>query len=173
MRNLLTSMFLFALWYSSNGQELSVGYFSHYGLQPGTKVGLTVETPYKKLLFSPQFAYFSRTGNNTNWLINLELGKKHEIEGKRRYMLFSGGIGYWRQLEELGFSVDLGSGSTTSREYELNHYVVPTVNLEMGWAYEKLGYFVKSSIGSKFGNRESSMVIFIELGLKMKLKANE
>lgn len=168
----LLALLVLVSFYSSS-QELSVGYFSHYGFQPGGKVGLTVETPYKGLLFSPQFAYFSRLGNNTNWLINLELGKKHEIEGKRRYLLFSGGVGYWRQSEELGFSIDLGSGSTTSREYELKHYVVPTLNLEMGWAYEKLGYFVKSSVGSRIGDGESSMVIFLELGLKLKLKGDE
>ncbi len=144
---------------------MSVGYFSLFANQPGIKGAVYFEAPSSDLFISPQVAYFSKDKDQTNWLLNLEIGKDFMQDGKNRYVSFAGGLGYWRQTTDALND----HGSSIFREAIIDSYVVPSISFEMGWRYNQVGWYLKNSLGSKLGKDVSSLVIFLELGLKISL----
>lgn len=162
-RPFILILLIFA-WKLVSAQEISAGYFGLYAVQPGAKMALYVPVPGSDLFLSPQVAYFSRIDNHTNWLINLELGRKFTRVERKRYAAISGGVAYWRQTE----TVNVNTGPV-SRENIIRHFLLPTINFEMGWQFSRIGCFIKNSVGSKIGSGQGNMALFLETGLKIQL----
>ena len=186
-------LFLFSCWmvFSSSAQEesepksipISISYFGQSAIHPGIKVGTAFKlkswsaskgekVKLRDLVVQPQFAIYTRVGYNTNYYFLTDLGYRMQTQDKRFYMIFSGGLGYLMQSEHLGFSVDLGSGDHTNKNREFRGYFIPTVSYELGGNIKpKLGWFTKVAMGRQFsGAKENSSVLFLDVGVKIKLK---
>ena len=167
-----------ALAQNQNGFPLSVGYLGHFGFQPGLKVstefslmGRDLPNAPKQWFASPQVGIFTNPGDDTNYLINFEAGFKKNNTSKHRYRAFTAGLGYMAQSKLVAFAVNLGNGDTDSRERDTRHFALPTLSFEHGWATHKpLGWYIKYTVGSALGGeRETSLTLFIEAGVKFKL----
>jgi len=159
----------------------SVSYLGHIGFQPGLKLGLemplmgqatqVLPDEMRTWIIRPQVGYFTNPGDDQNWLINVEAGIRKPIAGKNAYRIFSFGLGYLNQSKMNSFSVNLGNGQTDNRQRVSDHFLLPTLNYEYGWAtHRKVGWFTKVGLGRRsFGNHDSFM-LFAELGIKFKFK---
>lgn len=152
-------------------QQASIGYLGHWGYQPGAKISYyhQLENDFQ---ISPQVGFFSRSGFNNNWLINLEVGRRFHKEEKRRYTVIGIAAGYWRQAEEIGFTINLGTGNTTAEDIEIRNYFIPALTHEQGWKYDKWTPYFKNSLGMRYGNGGSTLAYFLEIGVKMKFGPN-
>ena len=103
---LFTSSLLFAQT-PKKGIPLSVGYYGHFLIQPGVKIGThfnfkewETENVGKKgafiksknLFVSPQIGYFARPKNNINLLINADVGYKKIKRERNSYSAWSIGF---------------------------------------------------------------------------------
>lgn len=165
---------------------ISLAYFGNFAIQPGVKVGTELDFKYwekesspkiQKLFISPQFAVFTRVRKNTNYFFNVNIGYKRQNKERKLYQSFSLGLGYLLQNELLSFSVNLGSGDITDKNKELRHYFLPTINYELGGYIgqkRNFGWYSQYSLGSKIApSRESSVVVFLEVGGKLFLRKSQ
>lgn len=162
----------------------SFSYLGHIGFQPGIRVGLEMPLmgkPSKPLpedlrtwIIRPQAAIFSNPGDDRNLILNVETGIRKPIEGKNTYRLYSFGLGYLNQSKLNSFTINLANGNTDSRNRVSDHFLLPTLSYEYGWAtHRKMSWFSKVSLGRKFfGNRGNGMMLFLELGIKLNHKKN-
>ena len=162
----------------------SFSYLGHLGFQPGVKVGLEMPLmgkPSKPLpedlrtwIIRPQAAIFSNPGDDRNLILNVETGIRKPLVGKNSYRLYSFGLGYLNQSKLNSFTVNLANGNTDSRNRVSDHFLLPTLNYEYGWAtHRKMSWFSKVSLGRRlFGNHGDALMLFVELGVKLKHKKN-
>ena len=167
-----------------DGKTWSFSYLGHLGFQPGVKVGLEMPLMGKPSsaspedmrtwIIRPQAAFFTNPGDDQNLLINVETGIRMPISGKNAYRIISFGLGYLNQSKLQSFSVNLGNGQTDNKQRVSDHSLLPTLNYEYGWAtHRKMSWFSKLSIGRRlFASNEDTMLLFLELGVKLKLKKN-
>lgn len=189
MKYILTILFLLGIHlhlFAQKENSISVAYFGNFAIQPGLKIGSQFNfktwekdkfhkkdtiTKLQKLFVSPQFTIFTRPERNTNYLINVDLGYQFQNKERKLYQAVSLGLGYLLQSELLSFSVNLGSGETSNKNRESRHFFLPTLNYELGGYIgqeRKFAWYTKYGLGSKlFGEIESSMLVFLELGAKI------
>lgn len=168
--------------------DISIAYYSQFLFQPGITVGISLPTKSwdseherktgtitrtNSLFWSPQVAVFTQPGSHTSYLANVEFGYRRQIQGKGFYHAASVGLGYLTQFDLLSFTVNLGNGNTEAKDRERHGYIMPTLNYEIGGLLNpNLGWYSKLSAGSKFSTEQvSSNVLFVELGVKIKLSA--
>lgn len=178
MRQLLIILFILPTTLQLISQEttkrppIAISYFSNYGFQPGLKVGtaftLTGDST-RQWLISPQLGVFTNPGDDTNTLLNLDLGFKRPKPQKHAYSTWSAGLGYLRQSKLQSFSVNLGNAKTSDQKRVGDDFLLPTLSYEYGWAtHRKISWYVKSAIGSRLlGRNEHSMMILLEFGIKL------
>lgn len=165
---------------------ISVGYFSNFGFQPGVAIGTSFDlktwekekaknqgtvTKVRRFFISPQIGFYSRIGQNSNYLLSVEGGYKRQKKGDRRYVAFSAGLGYLLQSQALSFSVNLGTGEHSNKQRQINHFLLPTANVEFGGGISRtVGWYTKMSLGSKISaKQESQMTLFVGFGVKLYL----
>ncbi|MEO1260973.1 MAG: hypothetical protein AAFZ15_19390 [Bacteroidota bacterium] len=165
---------------------ISLGYFGHYAIQPGLKVGTQFNlkewktagdkkgktiTKYKSFFIGPQLGFFSFPGNHTSFLISADLGYKRIKSPKNKYSAFSIGLGYLAESRVLSMVIDLSDGGVNNKEREWRNYFLPTINYEFGRQINPvLSWYGKSSLGMKLSTeREGSMSVFTELGVKINI----
>ncbi len=178
MKQLLIILFLSAGFYQAGAQEspgrppVSVGYFSHYGFQPGLKIGtmfpLAGDT-LRQWVFSPQLGFFTNPGDDTNALFNLEVGYKRPKSGKHAYSQWSAGLGYLHQSKLQSFSINLGNGNTGDRQRVGDNFLLPTISYEYGWAtHRKISWYLKPALGIRLlGRNEHSTMLLLEFGIRL------
>lgn len=156
--------------------NVSIGYFSNYGFQPGVKIGTQfqlknweTEDYAKSYFISPQLGFYSWIGNDFNVLVNAELGYQRVKNQRNTFSAVSIGIGYLAESEIISIDVNLSDGSK-EKSRELRNHLLTTINYEFGKKVNSnLSWYGKPSFGWKLSDN-SSMVIMIELGLKFNLK---
>ena len=176
--------------HQAEGTPISISYYGPYLIQPGLKIGtdLTLKNWQstrekgdnsfildKKLLISPQVGFFVRSGNNTNYFVNTEIGfKRHKIS-RKSYLAFWAGLGYQFQIEVLSFTVDLSTGETVAWEKENRHYFLSALSGEYGGHISpKIGWFSKYTIGIRTGGDiGTATLLAFELGAKIFLSKKE
>lgn len=159
-----------------SGFPISVGYFGHYAIQPGIKIGTEISldgrvNDVRNWFVSPQLGFFTKPGDKNNYLINVETGIRKRKNSKNRYHSYALGIGYLIKSKLNSFSVNLGSGNTDGRNRVSTGHLLTTFNYEYGWNTDKpTQWYTKYSVGSTFStNAESTVVMFIELGVKFRI----
>ena len=165
---ILSFLLLPATWVLGQDLALSTGYFGPYLMQPGIKVG--AEFDFGKIYVSPQLAYFSRLGNNTNGMVNLEAGFRKQKSDKKFFSTYSMGVAYLYQSELLSSIVALGS-SAIENTRESRHYFIPSLNFGFGWSVkDRLDWYTKISGAWKIAaDQEGQFLLLGELGLKWDL----
>ena len=164
-------------------QFVSFSYLGHIGIQPGLRVGLEMPlikpcpekgVPKNNWVIRPQAAFFTNPRDDRHLLVNAEVGLKKARRGKNNYQLISFGLGWLNQSKLESFSVNLGNGQTDNEQRASDHFLLPTLNYEYGWAtHRKVSWFSKLGLGHRLlGNKEESLMLFLEIGLKLKLKKN-
>lgn len=163
--------------FDAPGIPFSIGYYGHYGIQPGIKVGTEISLEarpnlIKQWFISPQLGFFTNPGDRNNYIINTEGGFKKLDTKKNRYHAYSVGLGYMLQSKLNSSAINLGTGNTDSKERITTGRILPTVNYEYGWNIDRpLQWYLKYSIGSSIAlSDENRMSMFIEFGVKLKLK---
>jgi len=170
-RFLIYCLLTFIISSAVTAQEIGIGYAGHFVYQPGFKV--TYSQQIGNFYGNGNITYFSRIGDNRNWLFNVEAGKKFQKESKRRYMNLGMSLGYWRQVEIVGFSIDLSTGNTLSEDLSIRNYFIPAVVYEQGWQYGQYVPYLKNTLGVRSGNSQGSFSYFFEVGVKYTLGKNE
>ena len=173
-----------ALAQTPGNLTISAGYFGHFAIWPGAKVGLHYDLKQwskdkpkgvktTTLFVSPQAGFYTRPRFHTTYLINGEAGIRRQREDKKAYSAFSGGLGYLAQMEIMTITVNL-SGETTGKEREHRGYLVPTLSYEFGRAISpRTGLYAKVSYGTTVSSsREWSGIAFLELGVKFRTKSS-
>lgn len=163
---------------SADPERLAIGYYGHFGFQPGVRLSTslslntTTNTSARQWLISPQLAFFTNPGDDRNLLAGVELGLKKPNSDKNAYHVWAIGLGYLAQSKFRSFSVNLGSGQTSDNQYVHNGFLLPTLSYEYDWAtHRQTSWYMKYSVGQRmFGQEESSFMLFIELGAKLKWK---
>ncbi len=158
---------------------ISVGYFGHFAYQPGLKIGTEFSLMgrsdtdnYSRQWFgSPQIAFFSNPGSDTNFFVNFEAGIRKQKKGKNSYTAYSAGLGYRLQSKLESFSVNLSTGDRTNKIRNSYGFLVPTLNIERGWRTHKpLSWYSKFSVGSSLFGNQNQFMLFLEVGVKFKIK---
>lgn len=174
--------------FSQNAKKsipISIGYFSNYGFQPGAKIGTHFDlknwetesenkkgtfTKSKSLYISPQIGFFSFVKNNTNFMVNADIGYRRIKSLKNRYSAFSLGLGYMNRSQITGVAVNLSDGSQ-EKQRTSSSYFLPTLNCEFGkFINSKIGWYSKFSYGLRLSpNEKQTTMFFIELGTRVNL----
>ena len=177
---------LFAIWIgtglalvsqpSPQVLPVSIAYLGNNAIYPGFKVGVQFDVKNwdndvreKSFYLSPQMGFFSRPENHNSFWLNLEGGLTRRKQGRSGYSAFSLGLGYLLQSQLLSYSVNLSTGERSNKVREARHYLLPTLNYELGGRIsDTLNWFGKITGGIKvLGEPESSSVVFIEGGVKI------
>lgn len=171
---------LFSLISEGRGQSLSLpihlSYYSPYFLQPGAKLGTSVELmdvsgngKDRTLSLSPQVAFFSQLGVNQNYLLNAELNLSRQREDKKRVQGFGIGLGYLLSSKNLGPVVNLGSAEVSSGERENASFVLPTLSYSLGLRPDKgPPWQVKFFLGRKISFEDQGELFFgFETGISL------
>ena len=182
------NLFLLCLFLGANfwlnGQTtprpISIAYFGQFAIEPGLKIstefGLNkwttdkLKAKNKQLFISPQLGFFVRPDNNSNLLLNADIGIKKQKEGKSGFSAFSLGLGYLHQFQISAIEVQLGDGNqSTSRESIA--YFLPTINYAFGNKLgANIGWYSKIGVGQRLGGGiSSSLSILFEIGLQFRL----
>ncbi|OJJ16945.1 hypothetical protein BKI52_29960 [marine bacterium AO1-C] len=188
------TIFLLLAWCSINaysqdndrGLPISIGYFGHYAIQPGLKVGTEIPfktwekersrkkgnvTRVKRLSINPQLAWFTRINRDANYLINAEVMYKTRKKEKGFYTAFTAGLGYLIQSKVESFSINLATGEKTNKQRSSSHFLMPSLGFELGGNLNsKLGWYNKYTWGQRFfssNGNGSTMSVFVELGVKL------
>ena len=183
---LLFSLFSIGAYCQSNEQGLpiSIGYFGHYAIQPGVKVGTEItlktwekeltkknKTRLKRLSINPQLAWFTRVNRDANYLLNAEAMYKIGRTDRGFYIAFTAGLGYLLQSKVESFSINLATGEKTNKQRASSHFLMPSLGFEFGGNLNsKLGWYNKYTWGQRFfssNGNGSTMSIFAELGVKL------
>lgn len=163
----------------TDAMPISIGYYGHYLIQPGVKVGTqfdmdlwgrgTDSSAKRRWFVSPQAGIYTRPGNETTVLLNAEVGFRRPKAGRPSYRAWGLGFGYLAQSEVLGMRVRLSDGATRGTERDLRHFFMPTLNYEWGRrASATWGWYVKYAIGRTLSPvRDGKMVMFVELGVTL------
>lgn len=171
----------FSIW-AQTGIPVSISYFSPFGFQPGVKIGTSIvlenrqfEKPNSSQSISwiatPQLGYYNRIGHHSNFLTQIDIGRKQRKKGKSKYYMPSIGIGYLYSKETLSNKINLGSGESSKGEIQRNGFFLPTVSYEWGRdIFEKMGWHIKLTCGRKISTKlEDAAFIALEFGLKFSL----
>ena len=182
MKNTLLSFLLLIAAFSLTGQSagipISVAYFGQFGFQPGGKIAVAfplkavnAKMPTANNLFvSPQIGFFVYPKNNSNVLLNAEVGIKKQKKGKSGFSAFSIGLGYLHQFQISRITIQLGDGGQSTNRSSIS-YFLPSINYAFGnklrtnldW-YSKIGY------GQRLGGSiTSSTILLLEVGLQFQL----
>jgi len=165
---------------SGTAIPINIGYYGAFGIQPGLKVGTELvlkewnrgeegNNKYAELYVSPQLGAFVYPLNNTNGVLNADIGYRWGNRDRRFYTAPSIGLGYLMSSQILSRQIDLGTGAVVEKNRELRHYFLPTINMELGKAgQDRWGWFVKGSFGRKLApRRESEAFLALELGVRL------
>ena len=179
MQTRFTLLLLFLTSFSfaqteEGGLPVSIAYFGNYIIQPGLKIGTrhTMKqwqgqaSKSQQLLFSPQVGVYTRPGNNTNYVLNLEFGYHRQKAERKRHAVYSIGLAYLLQSNLVSRNVSLGSGDQDyTRASE--HAFVPTIAYEFGALIKpQWRWYVKTAVGNKFrADQEGAMIIWLDFGL--------
>lgn len=184
----LLAMGLHGNIHAQNQLPLSVSYYGHMGMQPGLKVGL--DFPVKswekqgerlkarQLFLSPQLGGFFAPGitgfmsKHSDVVLNVDFGYRSQPVDGNWYYSFAAGMGLLGQSLVLSETWSLGNGGLLEKEREFTLYLLPTVNFEFGRKIgDRMEIFQRTTYGSRLNpNRESSAMLFAELGLTIYLK---
>ncbi|MEM8908685.1 MAG: hypothetical protein AAGD05_12620 [Bacteroidota bacterium] len=185
MKNIvLLALILFwvKLGHSQNQKlPISVSYLGQLAYQPGLKIGSHFElknwtttakqfTKLKSFYISPQIGFFTQPNAHTSYLINADFGYKRIKSHNQKYSAWSIGLAYMLQSQIIEWQVHLNDGSKEKIRANWNWFL-PTLNYEFGQAiHTNLHWYGKFSYGIKMApNRESTMLLFVELGIKFNL----
>ena len=185
MKNLLFSCLFLCSALSLLGQEeglpISIAYFSQFGFQPGAKIATefslktlnnTTQAVKKRHLFiSPQIGFFVRPGNNTNLLLNADVGIKKQQEGKSSFSAFSLGLGYLQEFRVSTIAIQLGDGGQSTSRTSFS-YFLPTINYAFGNRLSStVDWYSKIGVGQRIGGGISNTTtVLLEVGLQFQLK---
>jgi len=161
----------------------SFSYLGHLGFQPGLRAGLEMPLikpcpekglPDNNWIIRPQLGFFANPGDDRHIILNTEVGIKKPRKGKNSYRTFTFGLGYLNQSKLRSTSINLGTGNTDSKQRVSDHFLLPTINYEYGWATHKTTiWFSKLGLGRRLlGSNEDALMLFVELGIKLKTKKN-
>ena len=161
-------------------QPISIAYFGQFAIEPGLKISTEfdlnkwatqrLQAKNKHLFISPQLGFFVRPNNNTNVLLNADIGIKKQKEGKSAFSAFSLGLGYLHQFQVSAVTVQLGDGNQSTNK-ESKAYFLPTINYAFGNKLgTNMGWYSKIGVGQRLGGGISnSLSILIEVGLQFRL----
>ena len=164
------------------GIPISIGYFGHYFIQPGLKIGTAFslksweakrnDNRIKAFVISPQIGGFTRPGNHTGILVSAELGYNRQNEKGNSFSTLSIGLGFLTQYDIVSLTVNLGNGDSIEKSRKRQGYFIPTINYEFGRAiHQKMDWYAKFSYGARLSAaQEGAGVIFTELGIRFKLQ---
>ena len=166
---------------TSKKTPISIGYFGHLAYQPGMKIGAQFDLKSwkkgseeaaitKSFYVSPQIGLYTYPTVHTSYLANADFGYKRVKSRSQKYWAFSIGLGFLNQSQITERRVNLNDGSK-EKTRENWAWFLPTLNYEFGKSInEKIGWYGKLSSGLKMAStRETSMVLFTEIGLKFNL----
>ena len=171
-----------SLWAQSDRGALpvSVSYFGGFAYQPGIKLATEIslvrrqdtENYSRQWYGSPQLAFYTNPGSDSNYLINFETGIGRQKKDKNTYWSYSIGLGYLMESKIRSFSVNLGTGDKSNKRRASQSFLLPSLNVERGWrTHRPLSWFTKYSVGSTlFGGDENQLMMFLEFGVKFKIK---
>ncbi|MBO6516105.1 MAG: hypothetical protein JJ975_06115 [Bacteroidia bacterium] len=161
--------------------KASIGYFSHGGIHPGGKIGAEYVLSEKmkpvseverkiSLLMNPQIGGFIRENFYTGILVNNELGLQRQRTDRKRYSIYSIGLGYLHFVEVVDYTVNL-QGEITNKTRENRPYFFPSVNYALGRDIgERFGIYGKLTYGMRMTSaRENATQLFVEFGMKLGL----
>jgi len=172
-RGLLIIIFCSLTWLLK-AQVFQVGYYGHYGIDPGVKIGAQLriagETKGHQLYTSPQLGYFNQRQGYQSIVINNDIGYLHRKNAGGFYKAISGGLAYIMEFNTASYSTSVGDGSSSSNT-NINHMFMTTINLEIGGRIvNDFGWYTKGSFGGKVPrNNNLEMVVLFELGLNYSL----
>ena len=168
---------------------VKVGYWGGFAYQAGLKVGAqpTLKAwtkahkkrqlaSMRRLFVGFNLGFYNRYRDHSNILVEAEVGFQTQREGKKFYHGVSGSIGALGrfQIETITYDVSDGSISSIKRDGRslspilLNYFLGKDINETWGW-YTKVSYGVLLA-EQRFPNlRESSGMLFFELGVKINL----
>ncbi len=159
---------------------VSIGYFGHFGFQPGIKVGTEIsmmgridsDNFSKQWFGSPQIAFFTNPGSDSNYMVNFDVGLRKRKKPKNSYSAFTLGMGYFIQSKLESFSVNLSNGDRSNKVRNSQGFLLPTLNYEYGWRTDKpMSWYFKYSIGQTLlSGNDNRMMMFLEFGVKFKIK---
>ena len=175
----------------SDSEKLPIkaGYWGGFGYQAGFKVGAQptlkawTKTHEKRQLASMRrlfvglnMGFYNRYRDHSNILVEAEVGFETRREGKKFYHGVSGSIGAMGRFQIVGINYDVGDGSISSinrdgRTYSpvlLNYFLGKDIDETWGW-YTKVSYGILLAERRFLDLRESSGMIFFELGVKINL----
>ena len=176
--------------YSQNDGRLpiTIGYFGHYAIQPGVKVGTEIRLKtwtkermrknrdivrMKYFSINPQLAWFTRLNQHANYLLNVEAMYHTQGKGKKIYTAFTVGLGYWIQSKVESFSINLATGEKTNKQRASSHFLIPSLGFEWGGRINgQINWYNKYTWGQRFFSTKgngSAMSLFLELGVKLYL----
>lgn len=180
---ILQSFFLNAQENNLKRLPLNVSYYGYNVFHPGLKIGTQILlknwdktkrdfVKQKKLFLSPQIGMYVHRKSHSGLLLNTELGIESSKANKRFYNAHSFGLGYLVQINEgTTYSLQDDSG-IEEKKVSTKSYLMTSYNYEFGQHLTpKFTWFSKFSLASKlFYNTGVSIHIFMELGLKFRLK---
>ncbi len=166
-------------------KPINVGYFGHYYLHPGIKIGTQYDwkswekrkekkkktvVKNKSLFISPQIGFYVHPKNHSGLLVNADFGYQRVKQKHGFYQAYSIGLGYLTQFNAGTTYVNEG-GTITAKKWASRGYIMPSLNMEFGQQInDKMGWYAKGTLASKlFYNTGVSAETFLELGMKFNL----
>ncbi len=178
---------IFSLNSKSFGQNtlqvrpISIGYFGHFGFQPGMKLGTQFNIRnfkeksedsfnHRNLYISPQVGFYVYPKVHTGFIFNTDMGYMKSYKSLLNYWAISVGIGYLNQSQITESKINLSNGSKTDTRENWG-WLLSTINFEYGSAISSsIGWYGKLSYGYKTSQaRETTLALFVELGARYRL----
>ncbi|MBX2873324.1 MAG: hypothetical protein KTR30_14530 [Saprospiraceae bacterium] len=161
-------------------KSLEVGYFGHYLIQPGLRIGTSIDlrtwtsagqlSKARSLFIQPQLGYFLQPNSHQTYLGSLGLGYAIQKPKKRgwSYHAVSLGIGYQYRSTQEAFAVSLGDGSRSGKKWSNTSGWVPTMSYTQGIPiHPQLGGYYRLMFGQVFEKSGRNLIaLFTEIGLR-------
>ncbi|MEO0728501.1 MAG: hypothetical protein AAFZ63_28430 [Bacteroidota bacterium] len=177
MKNLVSLLLLFLTCYGlsaqsqAEGLRIATGYFASFGVQPGGSISLDIPIGSfsKAYVLRPQVAVFTNPGNHYSVLTMVAMNRQWNKQKKERlrYHRLGLGLGYGLQFEQVGLSVNLGSGEVDARDRVEYSYLFPHLTYGYGrWLGSCWGMYAQLSVGQQLGkDSKGSALLNTELGV--------
>lgn len=156
--------------------ENGLSYLSQYGNEYGISAHRTIFTKtvseenrvYK--IIRPMIGLYGKTLFHTDMILGNDCAKRKYKN--KHYWQYGLGIHYIGNGQLMSYSTNF-KGEVSDRNYRLNHYFYPNLNLEYGSnRSKKCNYFVQLRFGRKFGFIENDHFSFFgAIGITKALKS--
>ncbi len=187
MKNYFSVLLFLLIGSSLFGQDqisripLTIGYLGNSLIEPGLQVGTEFKlqnwqnenetiSKTRELLLIPQLGFFSRIGNNYNFMPSLDLAFRTQKNNKKAYHTYALGLAYQIESVVISTTVNLSNGDETKNRKTRN-YFIPTINYQYGRQINSnLGWYTKFSYGWRFSNEmDNGAMVLLGLGLRFYL----